>query len=96
MVYIMAFISTEITEAIADEITCINQDTIDKAISLGWSQERYLWQVFYVTQQYRGASFFGDGIGTSGTYILDVKDTHLYTMLKAILKRKGFSYTVSV
>ena len=96
MVYPMAFISTEITQSISNEITCINQSTITKAISLGWSLRAYLFKVFYTVQDYRGELFFGDGIGTHGTYILDVKDHHIFTMMKSIMQIKGLSYEVSV
>lgn len=89
----MAFINADITKAISDEITCINQSTINKAIDNGWSLRAYLFRVFYVVQDHRGESFFGNGIGTRGTYILDVKDDHIFTMMKAILKLKGFTYT---
>ena len=95
MVYIMEFISTEITKSISDEIACMTQDTINKAISKGWSLRRYLMQVFYVVESYRGEAFFGDGVGTHGTYTLDVNDDHIFTMMKAIMRLKGLSYTVS-
>lgn len=95
MVYIMAFISTEITKSISDEIACMTQDTINKAISKGWSLRRYLMQVFYVVESYRGEAFFGDGVGTHGTYTLDVKDDHIFTMMKKIMRLKGLEYTVS-
>lgn len=95
MVYIMAFISTEITKSISDEIACMTQDTINKAISKGWSLRRYLMQVFYVVESYRGEAFFGDGVGTHGTYTLDVTDDHIFTMMKKIMRLKGLDYIVS-
>lgn len=88
----MAFINADITKLISDEITCINQANINKAIDNGWSLKHFLFKVFYVVQDHRGEAFFGDGIGTHGTYTLDVKDEHIFTMMKAILKLKGFSY----
>ncbi|AYR04347.1 hypothetical protein ABPK482_gp01 [Acinetobacter phage vB_AbaP_APK14] len=88
----MAYINADITKAISDEITCITQENINKAIDNGWSLRSFLFKVFYVVQDHRGESFFGDGIGTKGTFILDVKDEHIFTMMKTILKLKGFSY----
>lgn len=88
----MAFIPKDITESIANEITCINQSNINKAIDLEWSERKFLFKVFFVTQDSRDECFFGNGIGTRGTYTLDVKDEHIFTMMKGILKLKGLKY----
>lgn len=91
----MAFINATITESIAKELTCITQDNINKAIGLGMSQQAFLFKVFFTVQDFRNESFFGDGRGTHGSFTLDVKDAHIYTMLKSILKIKGLDYKVS-
>ena len=89
----MVFINASITKQISDEITCLTQANINKAIDTGWTMRAFLFKVFYVVQDHRGEAFFGDGIGTYGTYTLDVKDDHIFTMMKAIMKLKGLSYT---
>ena len=86
------FISTEIAQAISLDMHVLTQDNIDKAKSLDWSMRKFLFAVFYTTQDHRDSNFFGDGIGTRGTYTLDVKDEHIFSMMKYILKYKGLSY----
>lgn len=90
----MAFISDSICKEIAPEFVCLNDVTLAKASELGFSKRKFLFRCFFFTQDNRDINFFGDGIGTYGTYTLDVKDDHIFTMMKHIAKLKGLDINV--